>query len=908
MEVDHRGERPDAPMIVTFADIGADDLPRVGGKAANLGTLTRAGILVPTGFCITTRAFDRFVATLPNADIHFKALEALDGTSLDSARAAAESIRSALDALVIPDEVARAVVSAWGALGPEHALAVRSSATAEDLPGASFAGQQDTFLNVRGEGPLLEAVRRCWISLFTDRAVIYRARGHFGHRSVRLAVIVQRLIDPDVSGILFTADPVTGHRHIASIDAGFGLGEALVSGVISADLYRVDKRSGEVLLARPGDKPFAIRSVKGGGTRREALPESERHSRALDDQQVRALANLGARIEGLYGGAPQDIEWCLAEGTIYVLQARPITSLFPIPETPGADGGVRVFLSFGHLQMMLDPMPRLAQQVWQLFLPAAKKHAPTLRSPPSLSPVMLPAGSRLYIDVTGVMRIRWLRGALLGLLSRAYAALAQSMAALVDRREFQEGRGASGSVFRLALRALGPVATRVPVAVLFEDPTAGAAVFQRALDEIPRETLERVKATTTLADRIRQCAVELNATFWRIRRYLPRMIAGFISFGMLKRLARGRWADGLRDDVDVLMRGLPGNVTTEMDLAVGDLTDLLRPHPEAAALLRTHPWTEARRSLPSVNGGREFMLALDGFLARYGNRGASEIDVSRPRWRDDPSLLLSVMTGGLAAGDAGAHRRHYRVQVDAAEAAAARLVSAAGSGIWGRFRRHWVRRFVRVARSGMGLREHPKFIIVQVLAVVRSEVLSAGEILAQRGQLAEARDVWHLGFDELATALDDPTLDVRDRVAVRAADVRRDQDRKPPIAMSSEGEIPTPGADRADLPSNALAGTAASAGVVEGIARVIRDPSREVLQAGEILVAPFTDPGWTPLFVHAVGLVTEVGGVMTHGAVVAREYGIPAVVSVASAVDRIKTGQRIRVDGTRGFVQFLEEQ
>jgi pyruvate,water dikinase len=214
---------------------------------------------------------------------------------------------------------------------------------------------------------------------------------------------------------------------------------------------------------------------------------------------------------------------------------------------------------------------------------------------------------------------------------------------------------------------------------------------------------------------------------------------------------------------------------------------------------------------------------------------------------------------------------------------------------------------VRVSRIGLGLREHPKFIIVQLLGVVRAEVLAAGEILVERGQLEHVRDVWHLGFEELATALDDAALDLRERVARRADDFRRDQKRKPPIVISSDGETPTLGDDRTDLPAGALPGTAASTGVVEGIARVVTDPEREVLHAGEILVAPFTDPGWTPLFVHAAGLVTEVGGMMTHGAVVAREYGIPAVVSVASAVERIKTGQRIRVDGTRGFVQILED-
>jgi pyruvate,water dikinase len=298
--------------------------------------------------------------------------------------------------------------------------------------------------------------------------------------------------------------------------------------------------------------------------------------------------------------------------------------------------------------------------------------------------------------------------------------------------------------------------------------------------------------------------------------------------------------------------------------------------------------------------------ALDAFLARYGDRGAGEIDISRPRWRDDPSLLLRVITGGISAGQPGDHRRKHEAHAAAGEAAAARLALAAGRGLAGPVRRWAVQRLARVARIGLALREHPKYLLVQVLGLLRAEVLAAGATLASRGQIDSPSGVWHLGFPELADALADAGLDLRERVAARVAAFERDRQRKPPIVMSSDGETPILSSARGDLPAGALPGTAASSGVVEGLARVVTDPAREVLQAGEILVAPFTDPGWTPLFVHAAGVVTEVGGVMTHGAVVAREYGIPAVVSVESAVERIKTGQRIRLDGTRGFVLILE--
>jgi pyruvate,water dikinase len=457
-----------------------------------------------------------------------------------------------------------------------------------------------------------------------------------------------------------------------------------------------------------------------------------------------------------------------------------------------------------------------------------------------------------------------------------------------------------------AVRTLGPVIGRVPVALLLRDPARGADRFGRVIVSIPREAEARVRREETPPGRIRQLANELSMIFVRVRRHLAWILAGVIAHLLLSNLARRRWADAVRGEVEVLLRGLPGNVTTEMDLAVGDLTDLVRPHDALAELLKTRPWSEARTLLPDVDGGSAFLEALASFLDRYGERGAGEIDVSRPRWRDDPSLLIRVITGGLFGREPGAHRRQHEAQVTAGETAERRLAEAASAGFMGTARGFLVRRLARVARIGMGLREHPKFMLVQLLGLVRAEALEAGRTLAQRGQLRDVRDVWHLGFDELARALEDPTLDLTETVAARAADFRRDQAKKPPIVMSSDGETPTLSTDRADLPEGALAGTAASGGVVEGIAHVVTDPEREVLRAGEILVAPFTDPGWTPLFVHAVGLVTEVGGVMTHGAVVAREYGIPAVVSVSDAVERIKTGQRIRVDGTRGFVELLE--
>ncbi|HJP59086.1 MAG TPA: PEP/pyruvate-binding domain-containing protein, partial [Gemmatimonadaceae bacterium] len=603
------------PLTLFFDRIQANDTSIVGGKGANLGALTHAGVQVPPGFCVTTRAYELFIAQLPDTDARFAELDKLDGTDVEAARRAAETMRASLDKLPVPTDVADAVKESWHSLGVDDPLAVRSSATAEDLPGASFAGQQDTYLNVRGEAALLDAVRRCWISLFTDRAVLYRARNGFGHRAVGLAVVVQKLIDPDVSGILFTADPVSGNRNITSIDAGFGLGEALVSGLIEADLYKVGmgdegwgmgKGRPRILLARAGDKEFAIRSVPGGGTRKEPLPESMRRARALNDEQVRALVDVGERVEKFYNGVPQDIEWCIAGGQIFVVQARPITSLFPIPQSPEDDGGLRVFLSFGHVQMMLDAMPRLAIDVFRLFIPAGKDHLPTLSDAPKLSPYLLPAASRLFIDVTPVLRVRRARAGFLAALSLMYTELGRAVKALTDRPEFATRRGNPFGLARAVFAILGPLIRRLPVILLTGDPMARARRFDEALEQIPAAAAERIRSRKNSSERVKQCAVEMNTAFGNIRPFLAPMAAGLLAHRLLARAANGEWARDVRDEVDNLLRGLPGNVTTEMDLAVGDLTDLVRANPRLATALDGRPWPEARHALPDDEHGKEF--------------------------------------------------------------------------------------------------------------------------------------------------------------------------------------------------------------------------------------------------------------------------------------------------------------
>ncbi len=356
------------PYVVSFDDAGATERALVGGKGANLARLVDAGLPVPTGFCVTTAAYEALIdePAIQDAIDELAALEPTDTAAIADAGAA---LRAQIQDCDVPQEVRDAIETSLDATAsdPGQAYAVRSSATAEDLPEASFAGQQETFLNIRGADAIIDRVRACMASLFTDRAIAYRARNDISHEEVAIAVVVQRMITPDVSGILFTADPQTGNRHIASIEGGVGLGEALVSGDTTGDAVRVDQRTGEVLDYEVGDQQVAVRSRSEGGTETVELDADDRTRRVLSDDQVRTLVQMGAEIEALFE-CPQDIEWCLDDGDVSIVQARPITSLFPLPDPMPRDDRLHVYFSMGHTQAMAEAMPPLAADLFRKWM------------------------------------------------------------------------------------------------------------------------------------------------------------------------------------------------------------------------------------------------------------------------------------------------------------------------------------------------------------------------------------------------------------------------------------------------------------------------------------------------------------------------------------------------------------
>ena len=350
-----------------------------GGKGAHLGELSRIeGIHVPDGFCVTTDAFRRIMADAPSIDDRLDRLSRLSLDDPKAIRTLSAEIRRTIEGTTIPDDLAEAITSAVARLGEQAAYAVRSSATAEDLPTASFAGQQDTYLNVVGPAAILRHISRCWASLFTERAVTYRMRNGVDHRPVHMAVVVQQMVFPQAAGALFTADPVTSNRKVTSVEATFGLGEALVSGLVNADVYEV--REGEIVAKAIGTKRLAIHASPEGGTHELAVEPERQEQPALTDAQIVRLARLGRRIEAHFGN-PQDIEWCLVDDEFQIVQSRPITTLFPIPVA--SDRENHVYVSVGHAQMMTDAMKPLGLSFWQL----------------TTSRPMYEAGGRLFVDV-----------------------------------------------------------------------------------------------------------------------------------------------------------------------------------------------------------------------------------------------------------------------------------------------------------------------------------------------------------------------------------------------------------------------------------------------------------------------------------------------------------------------------
>ncbi|EFU40720.1 phosphoenolpyruvate synthase [Paenibacillus vortex V453] len=866
-------------LVLGFWEIEKTQLLLVGGKGLHLGELSKMeGIQVPEGFCITTLGYQKAMEQNETYHALIHQLNLLKAEDRDQIAEISRRIRQSIVEVEIPSEVAEAVTQYLSRFGEDHAYAVRSSATAEDLPHASFAGQQDTYLNIIGIDAILQHISKCWASLFTDRAVIYRMQNGFDHSQVYLSVVVQKMIFPQASGIIFTADPMTSNRKLLSIDASFGLGEALVSGLVSADGYQVQE--GKIVDKRIATKTLAIYGRKEGGTETRQIDLDQQKAQTLTEQQILELARIGRLIEA-YFGSPQDIEWCLDQDTFYIVQSRPITTLYPIPEAKDEDN--HVYVSVGHQQMMTDPMKPLGLSFYLLTTPAP----------------MRTAGGRLFVDVTPMLASPVSRETILNTLGQSDPLIKDALMTIIERDFITLLPNENKEPAPSNSKAKSTPGVQAPIEY---DPSIVSDLIKRSqasIEELKHNI--QTKSGSGLFDFILEDFQQLKKILFDPQSSAVIMAAMDASAWINENMEK--WL-GEKNAADTLSQSVSGNITSEMGLALLDVADVIRPYPEVIDYLQHVKDDSFMDELIKLDGGPEARDAIYDYLGKYGMRCAGEIDVTRTRWSEKPITLVPLILGNIKNVEPHASQRKFEQGRQEALAKEQAILDRLKSLPDGEQKAKETKRRIDLIRNFSGYREYPKYGMVNRYFVYKQALLKEAERLVQAGVIHDQEDIYYLTFEEFHELVRTHKLDGQ-IISQRKEEYRLYEKLTPPRVITSDGEIIAGKYKREHLPADAMAGLPVSSGVVEGRARVILNMEEADLEEGDILVTSFTDPSWTPLFVSIKGLVTEVGGLMTHGAVIAREYGLPAVVGVENATTRILDGQRIRVHGTEGYIEIV---
>ncbi|HDX9524874.1 TPA: phosphoenolpyruvate synthase [Bacillus cereus] len=865
-------------FVLDFQEIEKTQLFLVGGKGLNLGELSNIqGIQVPEGFCVTTVGYEQVIGKNGAFQTLLNQLAMLKIEERDRIGEISKQIREVIMAVEIPVDVVESVAHYLSHFGDEHAYAVRSSATAEDLPYASFAGQQDTYLNVIGKENILQHIKKCWASLFTDRAVIYRMQNGFDHNQVSICVVIQKMVFPEASGILFTADPITSNRKVLSIDASFGLGEALVSGLVSADNYKV--KEDEIVEKVIATKKLAIYGRKEGGTERKKIAPNQQKFQTLTEQQILQLARIGRQIEA-YFGCPQDIEWCLVDDIFYIVQSRPITTLYPIPEVNDEEN--HVYVSVGHQQMMTDPLKPLGMSLFQLTSFGQR----------------FQAGGRLFVDVAQRLASPTSRELLLNMIGNSEPLIKDALTTVVERDDFITLLPDDEK--EKSVRKSGPPASSQPE--IENNPAIVTDLIkmnQASIEELKRNM--QTKSGVDVLDFILGDMQQLKKILFHPQSMAVIMAGMDASTWINEKMEQ--WL-GEKNAADTLSQSVQNNITSEMGLALLDVADVIRPYPEVIAYLQHVEDDSFLDELVQFKGGEKARDAILTFLNKYGMRCSGEIDITKTRWSEKPTTIIPMILNNIRDFEAGASKRKFEEGLQEALKKEEELVERLQHLPDGKQKVEETKRMIRNIRNFIGYREYPKYGMINRYFIYKQALLKEAEQLVQSGVIREVDDIYYLTFEELHEVVRTNKLDYKIIHKQKNA-YKLYEKLTPPRVITSDGEIITGKYKRENLPAEAIVGLPVSSGVVEGRARVILNMEDANLEDGDILVTAFTDPGWTPLFVSIKGLVTEVGGLMTHGAVIAREYGLPAVVGVENATKLIKDGQRIRVHGTEGYIEVL---
>jgi len=863
-------------LVISLDDIGADDRALVGAKAYTLAQLRHEGYPVPEGFCVTAQAMMRFAAENGVTDYQHA---------------------PQADELVYPADLSQAIEEAYYWLLRNGAVAVRSSALAEDGEQSSYAGQFDTVLNVKGLEALLEAIKTCWLSQFRERVSEYASkRGHSNDEVQRIAVLVQRQVQADAAGVLFTLNPSNGDEDEMVLEAVRGLGACLVDGRETPERYIVDSLSGELRQFEKGRQRRMLVAAPGGGVISEPVPDEVSGSRVLTDELALALTRLGENVHGFFG-YPQDIEWALEGSEVYLLQARPVTSISfdPGPDQWTCANHREVMPGFpSTLSVSLSLLWEYGDALADLFarLKIAKRD-------PSIQWGRMFFG-RPYWNVGVVKRYN---AVLPGFKEHAFDAT-------VGLEPTYDGAGlVTPWTPRTVVRAIP-----VLVALLREYGAClhEAREYCRRFEEDIWPRISSVDLGAMDWRQLREAALDAVSLHWEANTLAMRVSAlctqaeGDFA-AMVSRLNRLLPAGEEVSEGD-LLTGLSGVRTSTPNLELWDLAREVAREDALRQFLTDPHYDEVHERLGRFESGRRLLRRISRFVRRYRFMAEVDEDLAYPRWDEDPSFVLKMLQVYTSADDSMNPRAQLARQEATRQRAEATAVRALSRGwrkllIWDR----WLfRQLLSLVRRYVWWREETRIVASRVFYYCRRVFLECGRHFAQEGILGAPEDVFYLDKDQFLRGLDGALGSDEARESVRRYWRTRRLYRNfhPPTTIGRGVRETFDGGGGA---RRCLHGVPCSGGVVTGKARVARDLSEaKALEQGEILVAPYTNPGWTPLFNVAAALVIEEGGLLSHGAVVAREFGIPTVLRVEGATKLIRTGQIIRVNGGAGNVEVID--
>lgn len=825
------------------------DLERAGGKGANLGELVQAGFPVPPGFAVTTTAYEQFVEQNNLHQLIASVLQATPGNG--------QTIRAAFEAAPVTEEIKQHILTAYRKLGEglvaseqqsdsleqlATPVAVRSSATAEDLPGAAFAGQQDTYLNVIGDDQLLEAVRRCWASLWTDRAISYRNRQGIDQVTVKLAVVVQRMVAAEVAGVMFTANPVTGRRDEIHVDASPGLGEAVVSGLVTPDHFVLRRMplGWHITERSAGKREVLIQAREGGGTEQFSNPTPGKEAQ-ISDRGLYQLASLGAAIQRHFD-KPQDIEWAWAGGKPYILQARPMTAL---PEPPPQVNIAHRLLANNFIEMLpVRPYP-LDLDTWMSALGSAVE----------------PIFSLLGLDWS-LLRLFEIEDSVVVHYNIEFP------------RPTWKTLLAPGRVIWNILRYDPRKWQSDPL--LTECIARARALENKDLTDLSWAELMGLVVSAKEISFL--AAGEIR------RRYFPRAAFAAVRLRLLLMLL------GQEDKFGTLISGAD-NKTREMNQVLEELAGKVCSNVDLEHIFSTHSPEELWQALEENSEGQRFLNELRLFLDRYGHRETIVSTTLIPTWKDAPEMALGMIKGFAAKPSPPTVTPAWQKARDEILQNPRLRFAPLRTAFLGT---------LEMARYIIQIREDTHFYATLSMPIFRRTLLEFGRRLVEAGALDTPEDVYHLRLAELKSPGGEALT------AERVEKLRTTMERRKQARTRLQD---TPLVDPRIFPApviegdTLLGGMPGSPGVAEGPVCIIRDVSEfEKLRPGDVLVAPYTNPSWTPLFLRASAVVVDTGSLASHAAIVAREYGIPAVMGTINGTQKLQDGQLVRVDGNQGKV------